>query len=71
MAELFFTGSFGKEMKDFISLKRSLGTVRDVDLHQGILTVRDSKNHNSRLVPMSKSMTLRLRRYAERHVPVV
>ncbi|MFQ9704811.1 MAG: tyrosine-type recombinase/integrase [Enterocloster clostridioformis] len=27
-------------------------TVRDVDLHQGILTVRDSKNHNSRLVPM-------------------
>ena len=39
-------------------------TVRDVDLHQGILTVRDSKNHNSRLVPMPESMTLRLRRYA-------
>ena len=39
-------------------------TVRDVDLHQGILTVRDSKNYNSRLVPMPESMTLRLRRYA-------
>ena len=34
------------------------------NLHQGILTVRDSKNHNSRLVPMPESMTLRLRRYA-------
>ena len=38
--------------------------VRDVDLDQGILTVRDSKNHNSRLVPMPDSMTRRRRRYA-------
>ena len=39
-------------------------TVGDVDLHQGILTVRDSKNYNSRLIPMPESMALRLRRYA-------
>ena len=39
-------------------------TVGDVDLHQGVLSIRDSKNHNSRLVPMPESMTLRLRIYA-------
>ena len=39
-------------------------TVGDVDLDRGVLTVRDSKNHNSRLVPMPGSMTQRLRRYA-------
>ena len=43
--------------------------VRDVDLGQGILTVRDSKNHNSRLVPMPDSMTRRLRRYAAQAHP--
>lgn len=39
-------------------------TVGDVDLDHGVLTIRDSKNHNSRLVPMPGSMTLRLRKYA-------
>ncbi|RDY27973.1 tyrosine-type recombinase/integrase [Lachnotalea glycerini] len=39
-------------------------TVGDVDLDHGVLTIRDSKNHNSRLVPMHGSMTLRLRKYA-------
>lgn len=44
-------------------------TVGDVDLHQGVLSIRDSKNHNSRLVPMPESMTLRLRIYAEQVHP--
>ena len=44
-------------------------TVGDVDLNQGVLTIRDSKNHNSRLVPMPESMTLRLRTYAEQVHP--
>lgn len=38
--------------------------VRDVDLDQGVLTIRDSKNHNSRLVPMPKSLLVRFRQYA-------
>lgn len=40
-------------------------TVQDVDLEQGMLSIRDSKNHNSRLVPMPESMTCRLQKYAE------
>ena len=44
-------------------------TVGDVDLDQGILTIRDSKNHNSRLVPMTGSMAGRLRCYAARVHP--
>ena len=40
-------------------------TVGDVDLRQGVLTIRDAKNHNNRLVPMPESMVLRLRKYAE------
>ncbi|ATW25808.1 tyrosine-type recombinase/integrase [Candidatus Formimonas warabiya] len=40
-------------------------TVGDVGLDQGVLTIRDSKNHNSRLVPMPESMTLRLQKYAK------
>ena len=40
-------------------------TVLDVDLEKGILTILDSKNHNSRLVPMPGSMTLRMRAYAK------
>jgi integrase/recombinase XerD len=44
-------------------------TVGDVNLDQGVLTIRDSKNHNSCLVPMPKSMTQRLRKYVnEVHV---
>jgi integrase len=39
--------------------------VEDVDLEQGILSVMDSKNHNSRLVPMPDSMTTRMRIYAK------
>lgn len=31
--------------------------VKDIDLAKGILTIRNSKNNNDRLVPMSKDMT--------------
>lgn len=40
-------------------------TVTDVDLNQGILRVNDSKNHNSRLVPLSQTMLTRLQKYAD------
>ena len=40
-------------------------TVKDVDLENGVLAVLDSKNHNSRLVPMPDSITVRMRAYAE------
>jgi integrase/recombinase XerD len=38
----------------------------DVDLQQGILTVRDGKFGKHRLVPASLALVLRLRKYAER-----
>lgn len=38
--------------------------VGDVDLDNGILTINESKNHNSRLVPMTPSITERVRTYA-------
>lgn len=40
-------------------------TVADVDLVQGILTIRQSKFHKDRLVPMVPSQKVRLHRYAE------
>ncbi|WP_049962757.1 tyrosine-type recombinase/integrase [Ruminococcus sp. HUN007] len=40
-------------------------TVDDVDLDLGILKISDSKNHNDRLVPLSKTMLIRLQRYSE------
>jgi integrase/recombinase XerD len=43
--------------------------VREVDLENGVLSVMDSKNHNSRLVPMPLSMTLRMREYARKVHP--
>jgi len=43
--------------------------VQDVDLEKGVLSVIDSKNHNSRLVPMPDSMTIRMRSYAEQVHP--
>jgi integrase/recombinase XerD len=39
--------------------------VRDVDLHQGIITVRQAKFRKDRLVPPALSLVKRLRRYAE------
>ncbi|MAE40915.1 MAG: integrase [Psychrobacter sp.] len=39
--------------------------VCDVDLENGILTINHSKKDNSRLVPMSDSLTERCRRYSE------
>ena len=39
-------------------------TNNDVDLVQGILTIREGKFHKSRLVPLHSSATLVLRRYA-------
>lgn len=43
--------------------------VQDVDLEKGILSVMDSKNHNSRLVPMPDSMTIRMCAYAQQVHP--
>jgi integrase len=40
-------------------------TVDDVDLDLGMLKISDSKNHNDRLVPLSKTMLIRLQRYSE------
>ena len=39
--------------------------VGDVNLEQGCLTIRESKNRNSRLVMVSASMLKRLKQYAE------
>ena len=39
--------------------------VGDVDLEKGCLTIRESKNRNSRLVMVSASMLKRLKKYAE------
>lgn len=41
-------------------------TVDHVDLHEGILTIRQSKFRKDRLVPLTVSMTARLRQYAAR-----
>jgi len=38
--------------------------VGDVDLENGVLSIRESKNHNSRLVPMDPSMAQCMREYA-------
>lgn len=43
--------------------------VGDVDLENGILTINHSKKDNSRLVPMSASLTERCRRYSEKVHP--
>jgi integrase len=43
--------------------------VADVNLAEGILSVMDSKNHNSRLVPMANPMNVRMRSYAEQVHP--
>jgi integrase/recombinase XerD len=39
--------------------------VEDVDLENGVLSVLDSKNHNSRLVPMPNSMAKLMKHYAK------
>ena len=39
--------------------------VADVDLENGILTIRHSKNNNSRFIPMSDSLTERCRHYSK------
>lgn len=39
--------------------------IRDVDLNQGILTVRQGKFRKDRLVPPTHSLVIRLRKYAE------
>ena len=39
--------------------------VRDVDLQQGVITVKQGKFGKDRLVPPAKEMVQRLRRYAE------
>ena len=39
--------------------------VADVDLESGILTIHQSKKDNSRLVPMSTSLTKRCRYYSK------
>ncbi|MCC3356885.1 tyrosine-type recombinase/integrase [Bacillus sp. REN16] len=39
--------------------------IADVDLENGVLTINQSKNDNSRLVPMSASLTERCRHYSK------
>ena len=41
-------------------------TVGDVDIENGILSIMESKKHNSRLVPMPKVMAKRMSIYAEK-----
>lgn len=43
-------------------------TVNDVSLTQGTLLIRESKNDNSRIVPMSDSLTIRMVDYLDKHV---
>jgi integrase/recombinase XerD len=43
--------------------------VADVDLENGVLTIHHAKKDNSRLVPMSDSLTERCRHYSERVHP--
>ncbi len=45
-------------------------TFEDVDLDEGVLTVRDSKFHKSRLVPIGHQLTAALRRHARRRQPL-
>jgi integrase len=45
--------------------------VGDVDLKKGCLTIRESKNRNSRLVMVSSSMLKRLREYADAVHPLL
>ena len=40
--------------------------LEDVDLENGIITVSEAKNRNSRFVPMPRSITERMRQYAEK-----
>ncbi len=50
----------GLRISEAVALDRD-----DVDLHQGQLTIRDTKFGKTRLVPLSKSTTEALRRYAK------
>ena len=39
--------------------------VQDVDLENGVLSILNAKNKNDRLVPMPKSITIRMKQYAQ------
>ncbi len=59
----------GLRISEAIALDRS-----DVDLQEALLTIRNTKNGKTRLVPLSKSTVAALRRYAgqrDRALPVV
>jgi integrase len=47
-------------------LSEAIGLQRDVDLEQGVLTVRQSKFGKSRLIPLHPTTSAALRSYAER-----
>lgn len=49
----------GFRISELLNLK-----VRDVDLENGIVHVRDAKNGNERYVPMAKSLSIKCRAYA-------
>lgn len=62
MPELFRTlYGCGLRVGEALSLR-----VRDVDLDQGVLTIRHAKFDRERLVPMAPSLLARLRTYADR-----
>jgi len=50
----------GLRISEALNLKRA-----DVDLHAGVLTVREGKCHRSRLVPLHPSAAVALRRYGQ------
>lgn len=50
----------GLRISEAINLTRT-----DVDLHTGLLTIRDGKFHKSRLVPLHSSVTAALQSYAD------
>ncbi len=50
----------GLRISEAVALDRS-----DVDLHNGLLTIRDTKFGKTRLVPLSESTVVALRRYAK------
>ena len=59
MFRLFY--GCGLRLSEAVNLKR-----RDVDLEQGVLTIRDSKFGKSRLVPMDENLTAICKEYSQR-----
>ena len=56
----------GLRISEALTLKRA-----DVDIHAGILTIREAKFHKSRGIPVHPTVTAALRAYAERRDQIV